>query len=171
MISKRAEKDKGKIDGGVAEDVNYDELNKKQLEKGIEVEYEHTDDKDIAKEIAADHLAEQLEGGKEKEDQDYYDLLKKHVDKHSELISTLIKIANKLDKVGEFELANEIDEIIKSSEKKQKRPPKKWWDKKVKEISESNPDYTEEQISATIGKIWYENLSDSEREKILKKKK
>lgn len=41
---------------------------KKQLKKGIDLEMEHTDDEDIAKEIAMDHLYE---------DPNYYDKLKK----------------------------------------------------------------------------------------------
>ena len=39
-------------------DVSDSKFNKKELEMGIEVEKEHTDNPDIAKEIAKDHLAE-----------------------------------------------------------------------------------------------------------------
>lgn len=39
-----------------------------QLEQGIEIEYEHTEDRQLAKEIALDHLAELP---------DYYSRLKK----------------------------------------------------------------------------------------------
>lgn len=34
------------------------EFNNQQLEKGIEIEYEHTDSRDVAKAIAKDHLSE-----------------------------------------------------------------------------------------------------------------
>ena len=53
----------GLADGKSIEDiakkhsVSVDEI-KKELKMGIEVEYEHTDDKDIATEIAMDHLME-----------------------------------------------------------------------------------------------------------------
>ena len=47
--------------------VSIDKI-KAQLKKGIAVEYEHTKDKDVAKEIALDHLLELP---------DYYDKLEK----------------------------------------------------------------------------------------------
>jgi hypothetical protein len=67
--------------GGIGDDVLYSDLNEKQLEMGVEVELEHTDNKDLAKEIAKDHLAEQLKGGKDKDEQDYYTKLK-DIDPH-----------------------------------------------------------------------------------------
>ena len=51
-------------DSGLSEDEVYPD----ELEMGIEVEYEHTTNKDIAKRIALDHLAEIP---------DYYTRLKK----------------------------------------------------------------------------------------------
>jgi hypothetical protein len=48
-------------------DLSKEEL-QSQLDMGIEVEFEHTSDKKVAKEIALDHLAE---------DPKYYDKLKK----------------------------------------------------------------------------------------------
>ena len=48
-------------------DVPVEDL-KKQLDKGIKVELEHTSDKDVAEEITLDHL---------KEFPDYYDRLEK----------------------------------------------------------------------------------------------
>lgn len=54
--------------GGLAEQkgVTEDDVDPEQLRKGIEVEYEHTSDKETAKRIALDHLAELP---------DYYDRL------------------------------------------------------------------------------------------------
>jgi len=57
--------DKG-LPGGLADGVPDDEFDRKQLEKGINVELEHTDDPEIAKDIAKDHLMEM---------NDYYDRL------------------------------------------------------------------------------------------------
>lgn len=73
--SKKVPKDK--LPGGEADNVPEEELNKKQLGMGEEVELEHTDDREIAREIARDHLSEELKDGKEKEDQEYYTKLKK----------------------------------------------------------------------------------------------
>jgi len=50
---------------------------------------------------------------------------------------------------------------------KTRRPPKEWWDKMVKDVKKGNPDYSEDQVDKTIGNIWFNELSDSEREKIL----
>lgn len=46
------------------------------------------------------------------------------------------------------------------------RPPKKWYQEMEKEIKQGNPSYSEEQVDATIGDIWYHNLSDAKREEI-----
>ena len=61
-----------KIKGGVGDNHSFNEVDEKELEMGIEVEMEHTDDKEIAKEIALDHLIE---------DPKYYTKLKTiHID-------------------------------------------------------------------------------------------
>jgi hypothetical protein len=52
--------------GGTADFKSESDFDSEQLKKGIEVEYEHTNDYDLAKEIAMDHLAE---------DPKYYDKL------------------------------------------------------------------------------------------------
>lgn len=79
---------KDKIKGGAADNVSEDEVNKKQLDMGQKVEMEHTDDPEIAREIARDHLAEQLAEGVDKEDQDYYTKLKTiHEDKCNDVPS------------------------------------------------------------------------------------
>lgn len=46
------------ISGGKADEKEPDDFNREQLEKGQEVEMEHTDDPEKAKEIAMDHLEE-----------------------------------------------------------------------------------------------------------------
>ena len=50
MVKKR----KDYIKGGKADKSNYGKFNKKQIQKGIKVEMEHTNNKKIAKEIAGD---------------------------------------------------------------------------------------------------------------------
>lgn len=54
--------------GGMADNMPRSKFNKKELQKGILVEYEHTNNRKIAEEIAKDHL---------KENPDYYKILKK----------------------------------------------------------------------------------------------
>ena len=81
--ARTAAKKKDELSGGVGDDISYDKFNKEQLDVGAEVELEHTDNPEIAKEIAGDHLAEQLEKGKGKKEQDYYTELEK-IDPHEE---------------------------------------------------------------------------------------
>ena len=47
-----------RIEGGKSDYKEESEFNVEELKRGIEVEMEHTDDPEIAKEIAMDHLAE-----------------------------------------------------------------------------------------------------------------
>jgi hypothetical protein len=62
------------LTGGLADDKTPKDFDKKDLEKGIKVEMEHTNDKHIATEIAMDHLTE---------DSEYYDKLEElEGDKH-----------------------------------------------------------------------------------------
>ena len=56
-----------KVPGGLADGKPDSDFDHEQLAKGIKVEMEHTDDKDLAKEIAKDHLTE---------DKEYYTKLK-----------------------------------------------------------------------------------------------
>lgn len=58
LIKKVMAKLKDKLPGGLADNIPDSEFDSKQLEKGIEIEMEHVKDKELAKEIAKDHLAE-----------------------------------------------------------------------------------------------------------------
>jgi len=58
---------KDEMAGGLADKKTEKDFDKKKLKAGMKVEREHTKDKDVAKEIAMDHLAE---------DKDYYKKLK-----------------------------------------------------------------------------------------------
>jgi len=57
-----------RIPGGLGDDVPYSDVDQEELKLGISVELEHTSDKDLAAEIAKDHLIE---------DAHYYTKLKK----------------------------------------------------------------------------------------------
>lgn len=73
---------KDMIKGGKADSMDPSDFDRKQLEVGIKHELEHTGDKDLAKEIAMDHLAE---------DPMYYQKLKK-IEKGSKEESTMPKM-------------------------------------------------------------------------------
>jgi hypothetical protein len=47
-----------KLPGGKGDSVDVEKLDQKELEIGIKHELEHTGDREIAREIAIDHLAE-----------------------------------------------------------------------------------------------------------------
>lgn len=55
---KKANKWKNKIDGGRADDKKPSDYNKRSVEKGKKIEYEHTNEPGLAREIAIDHLEE-----------------------------------------------------------------------------------------------------------------
>lgn len=65
-----------KIPGGKAEGKTPDDFDKKEIERGKEVEFEHTPDPDTAREISMDHLEEH---------EDYYSGLKHMEDLLTEL--------------------------------------------------------------------------------------
>ena len=62
-----------KIEGGVGDDTDKESLPQDELEEGTEHEKEHTDDEEIAEEIATDHLTE---------DDDYYSDLEEMEEKN-----------------------------------------------------------------------------------------
>lgn len=47
------------------------------------------------------------------------------------------------------------------------RPPKGWITKMEKEISEGNPDYSQEQVDSTVFDIWHHKLSPSKKTELL----
>ena len=49
---------KDQVPGGIGDGRPDSDFDPKQLSKGIEIEVEHTKDKDLAKEISKDHLTE-----------------------------------------------------------------------------------------------------------------
>ena len=61
------------IPGGLADNKPESSFDKDELSKGVKVELEHTNSKDLAKEIAKDHLTE---------DPKYYSKLEKIEDGH-----------------------------------------------------------------------------------------
>jgi hypothetical protein len=57
-VKRIAESIADKIPGGFADKKDPEDFDPKALEKGVKVELEHTDDEDLAREIAMDHLTE-----------------------------------------------------------------------------------------------------------------
>jgi len=45
------------------------------------------------------------------------------------------------------------------------KPPKKWWDELYRDIKKGNPGYSDKQVKATVGNIWYD-LSTSKKKEI-----
>jgi hypothetical protein len=61
-------KESEKMKGGLGDKRPDSDFDPKKLEQGIKIEMEHTNDRQVAKEIAKDHLSE---------DPNYYEKLKK----------------------------------------------------------------------------------------------
>ena len=47
------------------------------------------------------------------------------------------------------------------------KPSKSWWDAKVNEVQQGNPEYTKEQVDKTVGDIFYNKLPLVEKEKAM----
>jgi len=94
---KKASKDI--IPGGLADDLSPEDFDRDNLDKGIESELEHTSSKDIAEEIAMDHLTE---------DPGYYQKLE-----IMEKGSALIELANNLDKIGCHNGADYVEDLVR----------------------------------------------------------
>lgn len=78
----------------------------KQLDSGIKIELEHTNDREIAREIALDHLSEKL---------DYYELLAKfEKDNMSESLSTLDTKYDRFGMPDYSEYLNVISKLVKT---------------------------------------------------------
>lgn len=98
-----------KLSGGLADGKEDEEFCPKQIEKGIEVEKEHTPDKEIRKEIAKDHLVE---------NDKYYDYLEKmekemDEEKKASFVIFLTCFANECEDSGDVKLALKVDKLIK----------------------------------------------------------
>ena len=50
-------------------------------------------------------------------------------------------------------------------------PPKAWFDKTSKDVKAGNPDYSDEQVRATVGSIWYKKMGGKKRAEIKKRGK
>ncbi len=91
IISKKC---KDNLPGGLADKHEPKEYDKDQLEKGTKVEKEHTNDTEVAEEIAMDHL-EESDDKKGKKGEKYYDKLKRMEErkKESKTLFNLMKLA------------------------------------------------------------------------------
>jgi hypothetical protein len=99
-------KKKEELEGGIADNEDPKNFDPEQLDAGIRVELEHTDDKAKAKEIAMDHLAE---------DPDYYKKLKTIEKKEGTTIGKIepkrIRVDKEVD--GKMELDYGKEELDK----------------------------------------------------------
>ena len=86
-----AKKIRDKIPGGLADEMSPEDFDPKALSKGTKVETEHTSDRQIAEEIAMDHL---------EEDPKYYEKLEKMEGEksHKELLPLIEKIKTEAKK-------------------------------------------------------------------------
>lgn len=106
------------IEGGKADGLEDELFNKKDLDKGIKVEMEHTNNPEAAKEITKDHIKEESElSEKPLTDTKYYDLLddlEEELKKASSSTKRLILQA--VVKGGEFykEIPPEVQKFISS---------------------------------------------------------
>ena len=56
-----------------------------------------------------------------------------------------------------------FNEMLVKGPNRSLRPPKEWWDRKVSQVRSQNPSYSSDKIHATVGAMWYHNMSGKER--------
>jgi len=119
-----------------------------------------------------------------KEADEIDDAMKIMADRAGVNIEQLTSLADELDQEGLVDLANAIDALVKEAKgkvkywkgKDQKPPvrhdvkkvPKPFFAEKKKELKKKNPDYSDKRISAIIGNLWFNTMSDAQRDKIWK---
>lgn len=136
---------KDDIFGGVGDESPEERYDREQLEKGVKVELEHTNDPELAKEIAKDHL-EESKDFKDGTGAKYYDRLDEMEEemeedlskKKAKLLINLVAFAQALEDEGMPEAATMVDEKIKSLQD----DPLLAKDKDVKELPEKYHKYT-----------------------------
>ena len=101
---------KDKIPGGLADKKKPSDYDKRSIEMGKEVEFEHTDDPDIATEIAMDHLEE-----------------------HKKYYPALADMEGELEKKEKKKKSSVIFDLHKQAKKKKE---KKWIQEAVRESHE-----------------------------------
>ncbi len=119
-----------------------------------------------------------------------YDKIKEDVEEDGELDMTLDDMADDIrdthidefdnyydDEIGLPQMERELEkmqslsdrDIVYSKKKPENAPsakaPKKWFNDKIKEVKKGNPDYDEETVTKTVGRIW-SDLSDSKKKEI-----
>ena len=120
------------LEGGLGDGFPDEAFDPKQLEMGIEVEYEHTDEEEIAKEIAKDHLVEI--------DTYYTHLLKMEEDYEKGKLSAYKLLKSKIAYMGFMDTGwSDSDSFYPSNEYitagKPKTPEDSYGDNEQKEIN------------------------------------
>jgi hypothetical protein len=183
IIEKQASFAEDELFGGFGDELPDERYDSEQLNKGIEVELEHTSDPEIAKEIVKDHLEESddyknHDGGK------YYDKLEEMEEEIEEdlaeeatinatLIEELVALANRLENKGKIKAAILIDsnikrladEITKEKSVFEKHPGVK---KHIDNICESREGHIDAPALIQMIKNRPENLTDVELEEVKK---
>lgn len=65
-------------------------------------------------------------------------------------------------------LSKKESKIKKIISRAKSKPPKKWFDSMLKEVMKNNPEYSEEQASATVGNMWYNQIRPHKKTEIKK---
>jgi hypothetical protein len=108
------------------------------------------------------------------------DLLKKYVENKMDeeelenklkYIDDYNQVFNEREKLRKMESSMDkkiiIAKVMEKISKAMPKPPKKWWDSTLKDVMKSNPDYTKEIAQKVVGDIWFNQLTNYRRKKII----
>lgn len=163
-----------KVKGGFGDNKSDKDFDPEQLNKGIKIELEHTDDPEVAKEITKDHLTESkdFKGGKGGK---YYDKLEKLEDEYKEeltdkeqvkarLILNLLSIAEQFK--GNKKIARLIEEKIQKIAKKSVFEKHEGIKKHIDNICESRKGHIEAPALLDMIKSRPEKLTESDVDEV-----
>ncbi|MFA5048463.1 MAG: hypothetical protein WC516_05580 [Patescibacteria group bacterium] len=170
---------KEKICGGLGDNQPDEKFDSEQLNKGIKIEMEHTNDPQIAKEIVKDHLQE-TKDFKDQKGAKYYDKLEKLEDASKEeltksekvkarLLLGLISISNEYERVGKIKVAELIRQKIQKIAEEEKPSVFKKHDgvkKHIDNVCRSRKGHIDAPALMNIIKSRPEKFSDKELEEI-----
>lgn len=163
-----------KVKGGFGDNKSDKDFDPEQLNKGIKIELEHTDDPEVAKEITKDHLTESkdFKGGKGGK---YYDKLEKLEDEYKEeltdkeqvkakLILNLLSIAEQFK--YNIKIAKLIEEKIQKIAKKSVFEKHEGIKKHIDNICESRKGHIEAPALLDMIKSRPEKLTESDVDEV-----
>lgn len=105
----------------------------------------------------------------EKMDEEELENQLKYIDDYNYIFNEKEKLRKLEYKNGDIKMNKKIiiAKVMEKISKAMPKPPKKWWDSTLKDVMKSNPEYTKEIAQKVVGDIWFNQLTNYRRKKII----